>query len=207
MGKKGASSDNNSAAQARQDEADRQASIRSGTTDVNNIFDSNFTPDFFGKQQQNYIDYAKPQLDRQYGDAQKQLTYSLARGGNLDSSARGQQEGQLKYDYDTNDKAVKDQALSMANTTRDSVEGARSDLIKSLNVSGDAAGAANSATTRAAALSVPQTFSPLGQMFSNFTSGLGTQAALEKANYYSGGAVKPAYNTGLFSNSSAVRNS
>lgn len=164
-----------------------------------------FGDDFYKKLGDNYTNYAQPQLDRQFGDAQKQLTYSLARGGNLDSSTRGFQEGQLKTLYDTNTRAVKDTALNNTNDARNNVESARADLIRTLNTSGDAEGATSSALARANSLSQPQGYSPLGQMFSTFTAGLGTQAALEKANYYSGGAVAPRYNTGLFGNSGAVK--
>lgn len=204
MGKKGGGGDGG-ASQARADEQERQAKIRGGTNEINGIFDSQFNDGFFEKQKQGYLEYATPQLNKQYGDAQKELTFALARSGNLDSSTRAAKEGDLSSMFATQDRAVKDQALSMSNDTRNSVESARSDLIRTLSATGDATGAANSALTRAGALSQPTAYSPLGQLFSNFTAGLGTQAALERANAMSGGAIKPRYDTGLFGNSGAVK--
>ena len=40
--------------------------------------------------------------------------------------------------------------------------------------------------------------------FADFTAGLGTQAALERANYYSGGQTPVRYSTGLFAPKNAV---
>jgi hypothetical protein len=253
MGKKGGG---NEAAQARQDEQTRQANIRSGTDNVNSIFDGGtsrqlvkptggamdfstgdyydasgnkltnkvtkfdnekvygpsstvagqFTPDFYEKQKQGYLDYANPQVDKQFNDASKQLTFALARGNNLDSSAAATQSGDLQTQYGLQKQKVADDALSYENKAKSSVEDARSNLISNLNATGDAQGAVNSATARASALSQPAAYSPLTNLFSDFTAGLGTQAALEKANYYSGGATGARYQTGLFAPSvSAVK--
>jgi hypothetical protein len=195
MGKK--SGGDGGAGQARQDEQKRQDKIRQGTEHVNSVFDSQFNDDYFGKRQQSYLDYASPQLDKQYADAQKQLSFALARSGNSDSSARAAQLGDLQKLYDTNKQQVADQAISYGTQARNSVEDARSNLIQTLNSTGDATGAANSALARAAALSAPDAYSPLGQLFGAFTNGLGTQAALERANAYAG-TPAPRYQTGLF---------
>lgn len=157
-----------------------------------------FNDEFFNKRQQAYLDYATPQLDDQYADAQKALAFSLARSGNSDSSVRAEKLGELQKLYDTNKQQVADQARAYSNQSRTAVEDARTNLIQTLNATGDAQGAANSALARASALASPDAYSPLGQLFSTFTSALGQQAALERASAYSGGAVKPRYNTGLF---------
>lgn len=156
-----------------------------------------FGGDFFDKRRQAYVDYAMPQLQDQYKDAQRELTYSLARGGNLASSTAGTQTGDLSKLYGTNQQAIADKALGYANEARTAVEDARGDLIKTLNATGDAEGAAKGAINRAAALSRPDTYSPLSQLFADFTSTLGTQAALERAEAMSGRNYSR-YNTGLF---------
>ncbi len=201
----GKSGGNKAANQARADEAARQARIRQGTQRVGTIFDGQFNDDFFKGRQEAYIDYAKPQLEDQYGDAQKQLTFALARGGNLNSSVRGEKAADLQQRFDLTKQEITDKGLSYANEARSSVEGARSDLIGMLNATGDAEGAANSAVSRASTLSQPAAFSPLSQLFGDITAGLGQQAALERASAFSGGAVQPRYNTGLFTPRSAVK--
>ncbi|MCW4115673.1 hypothetical protein NPA31_011930 [Aurantimonas sp. MSK8Z-1] len=186
------------ARQTRQDEEDRQKRIREGTSRINAIFGQNFNDNFFAGQRANYLGYASPQLEDQYQDAQKQLTFALTRSGLLDSSARGERVGALQKLYDTNKQQVADKALSYETQARNSVEDARANLITTLNATGDAEGAANSAIARSAALSQPPSYDPLSGLFEAFTSTLGTQAAQERAAAASGGAYTPRYSTGLF---------
>jgi hypothetical protein len=200
MAKKGGS--DKQAEQARADEQARQERIRQGTSQINDTFNSQFNDDFFGRRQQGYLDYATPQLQDQFGKAKEQLTYALARGGNTDSSLAAQKQAELQQAYDLNRQQVADQALSYGTQARNSVEDARSGLVQMLNASGDAQGAATAAITRAQALSQPQQYSPLGQLFGQFTSGLGAQAAAEKSAYISG--TSPTYNTGLFTPKNAI---
>lgn len=157
-----------------------------------------FNNDFFEGRKQAYMDYANPQMEDQYGKAQKQLAFALARNGTLDSSIRAQKTGELQQAYDLNKQQIADQALSYETQARNSVEDARSNLIATLNATGDAQGAANAALARSQALSQPAAFSPLTNLFADFTSTLGQQAAIERANYYSGGKTGGRYNTGLF---------
>lgn len=189
------------AKQARWDEEARQGRIRDGTSRIGGIFDNNFNDDFFTGRKDAFLNYATPQLEQQYGDAQKELTFALARSGNLDSSIRGDKLGELQKMYDLRKQEIGDEALSQESGARSDVENARSDLITVLNATGDAEGAANSALARAKTLSTPQKFNPLTALFSDFTSTLGTQAALERAEAASGGAYKSRYSTGLFGSS------
>lgn len=202
MGKKGG---NKEAQQARADEQARQDRIRAGTSRVNSIFDNQFNEDYFNKQQQNFLDYASPQLEDQYGNANKELTFALSRAGLSNSSVRAQKEADLQKTYGLNKQQIADQALSYKGQAQSSVEDARSNLIATLNATGDAEGAANSAIARSSALSKPTAYSPLTNLFADFTSALGTQAALEKANAYSGGQTGVRYKTNLFGNSGAVK--
>lgn len=198
----GGKSGGNEAAQARADEQARQDKIRKGTERVNSIFDENFNEDYFDGRREAFLDYSKPQLENQYGDAQKELTFSLARGGNLNSSVRGQKMSELQRLYDTQSKSIADQALAEATQARNAVQDARGGLISTLNATGDAEGAANSALARSAALSQPAAYSPLGQLFTDFTSGLGSQAAAERS--FAAGGPAPRYNTGLFGGGQVV---
>lgn len=161
-----------------------------------------FNDQFFTDRRDAYLGYATPQLEDQYTKAQKELTYALDRAGLLDSSARAQKASELQKLYDLNSQQIADQAQSYSDQTRNSVEDARANLIATLNATGDATGVANQALTRASILSQPAAYSPLSQLFSSFTAGLGTQAALERANYYSGGGTGARYSTGLFAPSS-----
>lgn len=160
-----------------------------------------FNDDFFSGLSQSFIDYARPQLDDQFGKAREQLTFALARNGTLDSSMRGEQNADLQREYDTNLQDITDKGRQYATDARTNVERARADLIGMLQATGDAAGATNAALSRASILSQPPAYSPLGQLFTDVTSGLATQAAFERAEALGGyprGSVAR-YNTGLFS--------
>jgi hypothetical protein len=182
--------------QAKADEAARQATVRQGTQAVNDTF-SQFNDPYFEKQRTNYLNFALPQLDDQYGKAQKTLTYALARDGNLNSSAQAYQNGELQKTYDTQRLSIADQGQNFANQARSSVEDARGNLISTLNATGDATQAAQSAAARAGALSAPQGYSPIGDAFGAILNGIGVQAGAERAASL-GAAIKPTYNTGLF---------
>lgn len=191
--------------QARADEQIRQSNIRAGTAQVNQTFDGQFTDDFYNRQRDSYTAFQMPQLDDQYANAQRTLTYALARDGNLNSSTRGFQTGQLQKTYDTARTNVADQAQSYANTARSNVEQARSGLISALNATGDTTQAATSAQSQAVALAQPAAYSPLADVFAAGSSAAAQQALLERNQAITG--VGGAYNTGLFGTTpSAIKN-
>lgn len=196
MGKKGGG--NNEAAIARAEEQQRQAKIREGTGQIDTIFGQNFSDKFYGGRRKSYLDYATPQVEDQYGKAREELTFALARGGNLDSSVRAQKEGDLQKLYDQRKREISDQGVAYESDARNSVEDARADLIRTLSATGDADAAAKNAVNRSVALSKPPAYSPLAGLFADFTATLGTQAAMERAEAMSGGAYKARFNTGLF---------
>lgn len=151
---------------------------------------------FFDGQRQRFVDYAMPQLEDQKREADKKLLFAMDRSGNTESSARAGLSGELEKRAGLQRQQVLDEGQNFANTTRTNVENARNDLVSMLNVTGDAQGAANSAMARAAALSRPTGFSPIGNLFADLTGGLATQAAAERAGAF--GGPKPRYDTGLF---------
>lgn len=147
-----------------------------------------FDDAFYDKQRQAYLDFAMPQLEDQRGSAAKELTFALARGGQLGGSVRASKEADLQKTYDLQAQGVTEKALDYAAQSRTGVEGARADLVAQLNATGDASGAAAGAVARAKALSETPAYSPLVGLFSDFTSGLGTAVAADRARAYGFGA-------------------
>lgn len=209
--KQAAKQANAEADRVRADERARQQRIREGTQRVGDIFDTQFNDQFFDGQRENYVNYAMPQLDDQTNKAGRELLFSVDRAGQTEGSARAGLSAELEKRAGLQRQKIQDDALSLANQTRGNVEAARGDLVSMLNVTGDAEGASNSALARASALSQPTAFSPVGDLFADFTGALGTQAAAERARYYGGAATPGAatYQTGLFAprgGSTQVRN-
>lgn len=188
---------------ARQEEAARQARIRQGTRKINRTF-RQFDDDFFGNASKAYVDFATPQLNDQYKDAGEELAYDMARRGLDDSSVNAEKNADLSKLFELNRQDIVDKGREYGTKLKGDVQDAKSDLITTLTATGDKAGAASAALARADALSDPPAYSPLTQLFADFTSTLGTQAGLERA-YASGSSVKPRYNLGLYGGGSSVK--
>lgn len=197
MAKKGASDGGSEVAQVRADEAARQDRIRQGTKKIADMFDGQFNQDFYDKRRDSFTNYALPQLQDQHKEASKQLSYALERRGALDSTSRASLGSELERKRALLETEIKDKATDYANTAKANVESTRSDLVNTLNATGDNEAAVQSAQARAAILSQTPGYSPLASLFNDFTNALGAQAAAEKAFAY-GAGPKPAISTGLF---------
>lgn len=185
------------ARRAREAEEARQARIREGTDRIESIFSENFGDSYFADQRQAYLDYATPQIDRQFRDASEQTTFNLARGGLLDSSVRAGQEADLQGEFDDAMRQTTDASLDYEMQARNSVEAARGNLIRTLTATADADQAASSAMQQAAALSKPAPYSPIAQITLDAGQTLSRQLAFERANQ-TYGAPAPRYDTGLY---------
>lgn len=187
---------------ARADELARQQRIRTGTTKINKLFDTTFSPNFYNQRRDSFTNFALPQLSDQTADARRELVYALDRRGALDSSSRAHQEADLEKHRALAETNIKDQGTQFANTARSNVEGARADLINTLNATGDVDASVRGATSRAAILSQVPAYSPIASLFADFTAGLGKQAAAERAFSY-GAGPRPSTVTGFFGPSSS----
>jgi hypothetical protein len=172
------------AQQQRADEQARQARINTGMSSIDSTF-SGFDDNFYKNRQQAYIDYAMPEVQRQAAAAHRALVYALARNGNLDSSGAIRKDQDLTTDTNKAALEVGNQALDQSNQTRSQIENIRSGIVAQLNATGDDQAAANSALRQTQNLNMPQGFSPMGQMFSDFLSGV-SQIGSNDANGYSG---------------------
>ncbi len=152
---------------------------------------------YFDRISRSYTEFARPKVEEQLGKAREQLTFALARGGIMDSSIRSNQSADLQRSADEEFQAVADRGREYATKARNSVEDARNNLITTLQVTADNTGATNAAINRAQALTSEPTYSPVGQLFTDFSSGVEQQAALERAAAF-GYGPRPRINTGLF---------
>lgn len=164
------------AAQARADEEARQARIKTGLTNIDQQF-SAFNPEYYQKQSDAYTSYYLPQLDKQYAEAKKKLTYNLARTSNLNSSEGAQQFGKLAEAYSQQQGQIGNQAATAGAQMRSQVESDRGDLINQLNSTADPNIATSAAQNRAQALlSQPAQLSPLANAFEALTASFSNAA-------------------------------
>lgn len=157
----------------REQEQARQARIAQGMSQIDGLF-SQFGDDFYNQRNTAYQDYAMPQIDDQYVDQRGQLTYALARGGNLGSSLAAQRSAKLAKDVALNRQNVIDTGLDYANKARSDVATQKSNAVSLLQATADPAAAYNVAQSQAQALSAMPSFSPVGQVLQNAASGIGT---------------------------------
>jgi hypothetical protein len=168
----------------------RQARIQEGRTAIDNNF-SQFNDKFYSDRSQAYQDYAMPELDSQYKDSMRKLVAALARSGNLQSSVRAEKMAALDEDYAKRKLDIQNTGTDYANSARNAVDKSRADLITQNMSLADPNAISANALANANSLAQMPTFSPLGTMLADVTSGLASQADLERRGLSQ-------YNTGLF---------
>jgi len=153
----------------RQAEERRQQNIAQGATDIASVF-GQFNDDFYNKRSGDYLNYALPQLDREYETEQRQLIAQLARSGNLNSSLRGDLSGKLLNDYNTRKTSLQDTANKYAADARAQVESARGELLQSNSQLADPGTIRTMAQARATGVAIDPQYQSLGDMIANLSS-------------------------------------
>ena len=178
------SGDGGAADRARAEEEARQQRIREGSKRINETF-AEFDDGFFKKRQMEYQSSQRPEVDRQYKEAQGNIMYGLARSGQLGSSERTRQLGVVGRERDAAALKVADKGMEYANQAKAQVEQSRTDLMNQLNATGDSQLAANQAANRMGVLRARPAFESLGSLFE--TSG-GIAKNVRQAEYYNPGS-------------------
>lgn len=158
-----------------------------------------FGDDFYNAREKAYTEYASPQLMDQYKGAHKQLVYSLARTGNINSSEGANQMEALQKTLDTQRRAVADEAVNQKNKLRADVEAQRTNLINQLYATADPQAVSASALNSAASLNSPMSFAPFGEAFSSITDMLSRnreQQTYNNANRQIRSGINPTSSTG-----------
>lgn len=133
-----------------------------------------FDDAFYNKRATAYNEFALPQLQDQYTDQKKALTYALARGGNLGSSLSAAKKGVLDKDYALQQQGIYDTGRDYANKARSDVAAQKQNMVSLLQASADPDAVANLAQSQAQNLSAMPSFSPLSPVISNVAGSLGT---------------------------------
>lgn len=173
--------------------ADRQAAdlIKSGKLFTAKERRPGFDDNYYGGIRKAFTDFYLPQVDEQYDQAKRKLTYKFANTSNLDSSAGANNIANLFRDYNRERASIGDRALGAERDLRTNVEQTRGELINQLQATADPEAAATSATARAKALTTPAPYSPLGDLFQQYTGALANSVALQNLGYKGAGIKFP----------------
>lgn len=158
---------------AQQREADRQSRLRQGMTRIDGAF-KGFNDDFYSNYATAQNEYNMPQVETQYNDAQKELTYRLARAGTLNSSVAATNTADLAKQNATNRASILAQGDQAAGALRNRVSAEKSNLMQQLYATENPDMTANAALTGAKNIGADQpSMSPLAGLFNVATIGAG----------------------------------
>lgn len=121
---------------------------------------------------QDYQDFALPQLRRQQGEASEDLTYALARGGQLTGSVGQDRWIDLGEQFALTRQDVSSEADRLAQSRQSDVLDTRRNLTNLLQTTADPDAVAQQATDSLTMLSSQPSFNSLGPLFQNATAGL-----------------------------------
>lgn len=153
---------------AKQREAARQASVDAGMGAINKKF-SGFDDKFYNGVQTDYTNAATPGMMRDYQATKNNLTYALARGGILNSSAANQQNNSLQTELGKNESQIAQNAAGQANAVRGKVNAEKGQLINQLEASGDPASITAQSDAAVSQMRAPSAIQPLGNLFSDWS--------------------------------------
>lgn len=171
----------NSAEIARQQEAQRRATIDAGRQIIDQAFQP-FTDDFFANRSQEYLNYQQPQLEKQFEDARRKLMLGLPSGA-LTSSAGARALADLNRINQQQMAQIGSQAQDFGQQERGRLAQTREELMALNTGSTNPADLAVQAANRAGTFMQAPQFSPLGDVFGNFLNQAATGVALQRQGY------------------------
>lgn len=161
------------AAEARAREAERKRRINEGLGRIETAF-ADFTDPFYNTYRTANLDYLNPQLEDQYEDARRELTFRLARAGQLNSQVAADELADLERQYTERGAEITNRADQAVGALKDRVAATRDTLTSQLYSTEDPETTGSQALSRAATLRATEpTLEPLGQLFQVAAIGLG----------------------------------
>jgi hypothetical protein len=159
-----------------QKEAEHKAAIEAGKQSIDGAFKQYDDPYYSGLYDA-YMNYYTPQVDTQYQDARKKLTYQFADSGNLDSTSYGDTLGKLTEELNRARTGIANEAQNSVDQRKQQVSNTMSGLYSQNSAAADPSSAAAQAGSAAGSLNTPLNTSPLGDIFASFLSNYGAFTA------------------------------
>lgn len=165
---------------AEQEEIQRRERINYGTKLIRDQFDQAFNNDFYKTMEANARKLYEPQVKQQYADSLSQLQAALARSGLSTSTQANKKSLQLADQLYNAKQTMRANIINSINARKGDVANAENTAITQLENSADPFAATAQAARSIERESQQPAFSPLGQLFTDATAGLATQADMER---------------------------
>ncbi len=151
------------AAKAEADALARRQAMAEGLTKINQTF-GGFNDDYYGGIQQNYLDYANPQIAAQQVDSTYNVRSNLANSGKLGSSTQARQYGDIAETFGGIYRDSQIKAEDYANQHRSAVDSARSSAINQMYASESGDVGLQAANASAAGLLSGPSYEPISNI-------------------------------------------
>ena len=162
------------AERARAEEDARQVRIGEGMTEIGTVFDG--MQPVLDQRRSAMEGFYLPQLDKQFEQTRDDLTYALARSGQLTSSTAGKKQGDLSEAFGLQRASLEGDIAGDLASTQTRMNAQRQSLEAGLRASGDATAASNAALQSAVTFRADTpTLNPIGNVFYGLAQGIGAQ--------------------------------
>jgi len=168
------------AKRARAEEEARQGRIKAGTRRVRESFGKQFDDNYYSKLLKDYTGAYDTDIQTQYKDAYQAMQASLLRSGLFDSSEAARREKMATAALDKAKAGVTQQGLAAQNQRKQDVAYSENSVLSQLANTADSDAAFANASARIRDNTAPLVTPMLGQVFTDLSAGLATQADLER---------------------------
>lgn len=172
----------NSAELARRAEQERQGRIRQGADNINSIFDKTFNDQFFTGARNDALAASLPEIDRQFGNANRKVQLGLESRGIRESDAGVRQMADLFRSYGDARTDAGNRATSFASDLRGKAENQRQQLLAQNLAAADPSQAGSLATAAASAIQPTPPALSFGDLFANAINTAGNAVVYRSLN-------------------------
>lgn len=169
------------ASRARNEELARQGRIARASAETRQKFRDVFSDDYYAQELGAFQRAYEPDVKLQYKNAIEQMQAALMRAGLFDSSVRAKKEGEATEALAGARNEVTQRGLQAQANRKQDVAAAESNVIGQLVNTADTQAAFENAASAIRTQSSPTPTPMLGQLFTDLSAGLATQADLERS--------------------------
>lgn len=167
-------SDSTAGDTSRQIQQQQEADTLWSQTFINNSF-AGYNDKFYNQRRTDYLNYALPEINKQYGDERKNVIYGLANRGLVKSGAANEQFTNLGKALTTQQQGVVDAADTAVNNLKTQISTAKNTLLSQLGTAASPSTTAVSALSSAATFNVPIQPTVSSNAFGDFANALSTR--------------------------------